>query len=49
MEIKNKLKGLKRKMARKMTSENGKVKPITEEGIKEMKEELENEGEEEDE
>lgn len=47
MEIKKKMKGLKRKMARKMTSENGKVKPITEEGIKEMKEELE--GDEEDE
>jgi len=46
MKIKNKIMNLKTKMARKMKSENGRAKPIDEEGIKEMKEELEGEEEE---
>lgn len=47
MKIKNKLKNLKTKMAHKMKSENGTAKPIDEEGIKEMKEEIEGEQEDE--
>jgi len=45
MKIKKNLKKIKKKMARKMKSENGEVKPITEEGIKEMREEIEGEQE----
>lgn len=43
MKIKTKMKEMKTKMAKKLKSENSEVKPITEEGIQEMKEEIEGE------